>query len=791
MRASYEAASSRGDLHVRAWVERAATDPASAAIEVALYGPDGRLSARGGPAPVSERGLAAIKLRLDRVEPWSAESPALDTALITLRTTGGEPLEVLRQRVGFRTVEIREGRLLLNGRPLLIKGVNRHEHDPDRGQVVDRQSMLRDIRLMKPHNINAVRTSHDPNLPDWYELCDEHGLYVSCEASIESHGMGYGAESLANAPSWREAHLDRTRRMVETFKNHPSVIIWSLGNEAGNGSNFEATCDWTTARDPTRPVQYERAQLARNTDIDCPMYASITIMTNYAARSPTRPLIQCEYAHAMGNSVGNLADDWAAIRAWPALQGGLIWDWVNQAIRRPLPPDRPFSHWPHDWYWAYGGDFGDVPNDGNFCCNGLVEADRTPLPHAAEVRKVYQNLHVSLADHGRALCIENEHRFIDAAAYIATWELVADGVLVRSGSLGRVTCPPMANVELPLPAQPEHVPADREGMLTVRWALPNDTSWAPAGHVVAWDQLPFGGGWSPPPVRSGGRLEVETTPATYIVRGAEFEVRIGRASGVIESWTVRGWPILRAPLVPNYWRAPTDNDRGNQMPQWARVWRDAAAKRTVERCEVARRAADGVEIVALMRLPAGESRARYTYRVNGTGQIEIETRFEPAGAKLPVVPRVGLMTELTPDCTNVAWYGRGPHECYWDRKTGAAVGRYRSTVRELIYDYVEPQENGHRTDVRWLEITDPSGRGLRVIGLPLVGFNAWPYRQSDLEGPTHPWRIPRRELVTLCLDAAQMGVGGDDSWGARTHPEYCIHPGRTLVHRLRIEPVNQ
>ncbi len=337
----------------------------------------------------------------------------------------------------------------------------------------------------------------------------------------------------------------------------------------------------------------------------------------------------------------------------------------------------------------------------------------------------------------------------------------------------------------------ERDPAGREGMLTVRCALPNDTSWAPAGHVGAWDQLPFGGGWSPPPVRSGGRLEVETTPATYLMRGAEFEVRIGRASGVIESWTVQGWPILRAPLVPNDWRAPTDNDRGNQVPQWASVWRDAAAKRTVERCEVARRAADGAEIVALIKLPAGESRARYSYRVNGTGQIEIETRFEPAGAKLPLVPRVGLMTELAPDCTNVAWYGRGPHECYWDRKTGAAVGRYRSTVRELIYNDLKPQDNGHRTDVRWLEITDPSGRGVRVIGLPLFGFNAWPYRQRDLEGPMHPWRIPRRELVTLCLDAARMGVGGDDSWGARTHPEYCIHPGRTLVHRLRIEPVNQ
>lgn len=985
LRAAFDPTRRDATLEWAAVVERPAGDNRPLHVAVALYDAEGRRVAAAPPMPVPTDGLAAGSLTVPAPAPWSAESPTLYTALLSLADGQGRSLETLRQRVGFRSVEIRDGQLRINGRPVLIKGVNRHEHDPDRGHIVDRASMLTDIRLMKQLNINAVRTSHYPNLAEWYDLCDEFGLYVICEANIESHGMGYGPESLAKAPSWLNAHMDRTRRMVETLKNHPSIIVWSLGNEAGNGSNFEATYDWVKRRDPTRPVQYERAQLARNTDIYCPMYATISAITNYAARRPARPLILCEYAHAMGNSVGNLSDYWDAIRAYPALQGGLIWDWVDQGLRRPIPPrrlaastvpvdveaevlgwpapeggvvgpvmvgpdrsdwdlthavtvevwvrgrsyapfaplvsrgDHPFelrfehgraavfvlhtgaqatvhapippewddngvhhvaatwdgrsarlwldgrpaaeravagplkstpfpiqigrnselperaadvavlearlyaralraeeiarpdgrseeglvlrvdlrqlrdaprkrNHWPHDWYWAYGGDFGDQPNDNNFCCNGLVQADRALQPSAWEVKKVYQNLRVSTPAAGR-LRVENEHRFTDADRFLALWELTADGSVVRSGSLGRISCPPQSAVELSAPVSEADLRPGAEHFLTVRFALPALTPWAPAGHVVAWDQMPIGAPPAAPAPPAGGPVRADMTDECIRVIGERFEIVISRRTGAIESWTVSGQPVLRTPLEPNYWRAPTDNDRGNKMREWAGVWRSAAAGRRVTRLAVETNSGGAIAVTVDLALPAGETRARYTYTVHGSGSVDIASRFEPKGARLPVVPRMGLKTEVPGDWTRVEWYGRGPHENYWDRKTSAAVGRYAMTVAELIYDYVEPQENGHRTDARWMTLTDGQGRGLRVVGLPLFEFNVWPYRQEDLEGPAHPWEMPARDTLTVCLDARQMGVGGDDSWGARTHPAYCIQPGVVHEHRLRLEPI--
>ncbi len=973
-------------LAVRADVKRYGGGQEPHEVVVSLLGPGGKAVGQPARAAVAADGKVAIDLAVAAPALWSAEQPNLYVALVELRGPGGRAVEVLRQRVGFRSSEIKGGQLLVNGKPVLVKGVNRHEHHPERGQVVDTASMIEDIRLMKQFNINTVRTCHYPDVPEWYDLCDEYGLYVIDEANIESHGMGYGKESIAKVPSWGPAHLDRTVRMVERDKNHACVIVWSLGNEAGNGVNFEATYDWIKQRDPSRPVQYERAGLERNTDIYCPMYATIQAMTNYAKGNPPRPLIQCEYAHTMGNSAGNLQDYWDAIEAYPALQGACIWDWVNQGIKRPVPPRRVASkvtpaalagdvigrvvpgegvvgavaipqsdslnltgpltlealvkgrpaaefcplvsrgdrqyllrfdnrglalilypgkwmevraplpadwgdgwhrvagtwdgqvarlyidgkpvaeapiegrltasafpvnlgrnseileriadvvigeariyaralsaaeiaasegrpaeglilsadlrtvesappaknHWRRDWYWAYGGDFGDKPNDGNFCCNGVIQADRTPQPHAHEVRKVYQSIRVAPVDAAVSkLKVSNKYFFMNLDAFDASWELSADGKVIKQGSFGSIrNVEPQQSVIIDSHVGPADFEEGKEHFLTVRFALAAETKWAPAGHVVAWDQFPVGPARAAPPAApASGTVKAEETDDAITVSGADFSLRISKKGGTIESWKAGGRDVIAAPLAPNFWRAPTDNDRGNKMGSWAAVWRDAAAKREVVRCAVTAREPGRVTVVSEMRIPAGESTARYEYTVFGGGSVEIASVFSPKGAKLPVVPRMGLKTELPGGCDRVQWYGRGPHENYWDRKTGAPVGLHALRVADLIYDYVEPQENGHRTDLRWMTVTDERGAGLKVTGLPLFEMNAWPYRQEDLEGPAHPYEMPARQTVTLCLDAHQMGVGGDNSWGAKTHPEYCIQPGTVYEHRMRIEPV--
>ena len=407
------------------------------------------------------------------------------TLLLSLKDGDGKVVEVRRQRVGFRSVEIKGGQLLVNGKPILLKGVNRHEHDPATGHAVSFESMVRDIELMKRFNINAVRTSHYPNDPRWYSLCDEYGLYVIDEANIESHGYGWGPDSneIAKDPKWVKAHVDRVERMVERDKNHPSVILWSLGNESGNGVCFEAAYDWIKARDPSRPVQYEQAHEARNTDVICPMYASIDDMVKYAQRGDiTRPYIQCEYAHAMGNSVGNLQDYWDVIEQYPALQGAFVWDWVDQGIWKDVPGGE-------GRFFAFGGDFGDKPNDADFCCNGLVMADRGLKPHIHEVKKVYQNVKVKATETPGRYMVQNKQFFENLDRYEATWVLRVDGREVAKGSLGRLDVGPGEMVEVSIPSDAQHLAEEGERLLTVSFVLPEDERWAKAGHVVAWDQM--------------------------------------------------------------------------------------------------------------------------------------------------------------------------------------------------------------------------------------------------------------------------------------------------------------
>ncbi len=540
-----------------------------------------------GPVTIAPAGRTTVTVdpeAIPDVTPWSAETPNLYTLLVTLRDVDGRTIEVNRHNVGFRTVEIAGGQMLVNGQPILLKGVDRHEHDPETGHTVSVDSMIRDIRLMKQHNINAVRTSHYPNDPRWYDLCDRYGLYVVDEANIESHGYGTGQDrnALAKNPDWIEAHLDRTRRMVERDKNHPSVIVWSLGNESGNGICFDATYDWITRRDPSRPVQYEQAGEVRNTDIVCPMYARIADMVRYAERSDvTRPYIQCEYAHAMGNSVGNLQDYWDVIERYPVLQGGFIWDWVDQGIARSIRDGAGAEG------FLYGGDFGDRPNDADFCANGIVLADRTPKPHAAEVKKVYQNIKVEPLDvSAGTIKVTNEFFFTNLDRFEATWVLRRDGAEVKSGRLGHLDVPPRESREAMVSLGA--IEPKGEYLLTIAFSMPDESSWAPKGHVIAWDQLPLSSPYLPPSV------ETETAPLSMteddgrlIVAGEGFRIVLDKSSAALAEYEIDGVSLLASPLVPNFEKVPNSNQYARDIYKTDfGPWMNAARARRVESIEV-------------------------------------------------------------------------------------------------------------------------------------------------------------------------------------------------------------
>lgn len=735
--------------------------------------------------PSGEEISVSTELKVKNPAKWSAESPALYTLLLVLKDRQGDVLEVEPCRFGFREVERKDGQILVNGVPVLFKGVNRHEHDPVTGHYVSEESMIQDITLMKRFNLNAVRTSHYPDTPQWYELCDRYGLYLIDEANIESHGMGYRPDvTLGNNPDWMEAHLDRIIRMVERDKNYPSVVIWSMGNEAGDGVNFEAGSDWIHQRDAQRPVHYERAVMKSHVDIFSPMYAPIESLVRYASQPQTRPLILCEYAHAMGNSVGNLQDYWDVIERERQLQGGFIWDWVDQAISRTTSDGRVF--------FAYGGDFGDNYNDGNFLCNGLVQPDRRPNPHYFEVKKVYQYVKAEPVDAlNGVIRIHNKYDFISLDFLDISWELTADGRTIQKGDLPRMAVKPKASQEITIPFSKLKPEPEVEYMVKVDFSLAEDHLWAEKGYLLAWDQfeIPFD---SPPlpqtdfAVMPGLKmLESETA---YSITGQTFQIRIGKDSGAIESFEFQGKELISRPLVPNFWRAPTDNDEGNRMPERLSVWRTAGSDRVTVKIEAQQPHPYQIQIKAEFRLPAGKSELSTLYTVYGSGDVFVENSFKP-GMELPELPRFGMQMRIPDDYSTITWYGRGPHESYWDRKTGAAVGLFSGQVEDQIHPYIRPQEVGNKTDVRWVTLTDDDGAGILVVGSSLLSISVWPFALQDLEQAEHTFELNNRNFLTFNIDDKQMGVGGDNSWGARPHPEYML-PAKAYSYKFRISPLS-
>jgi beta-galactosidase len=724
---------------------------------------------------------------------WTAETPNLYTILLTLTDGRDRTIEVITARVGFRTVDVTGGRLLVNGAPILIKGVNRHEHDPLTGHYVSEESMRRDIQLMKQFNINAVRTAHYPNDPLWYELCDEYGLYVVDEANIESHGMYYHPDTtLGNNPEWMAAHLDRTIRMVERDKNHPSIIIWSLGNEGGNGVNFYATYEWIKDRDPTRPVQYERALQDWNTDIIVPQYPRFERMIRYAEQYTDRPYIMSEYAHAMGNSVGNFQDYWDVIKRYNILQGGFIWDWVDQGLLKTTESGKTI--------FAYGGDFGppDTPSDGNFLLNGVVMPDRRPSPALWEVKKVYQSIDITAADleEGR-ITVANNYAFRNIDDLVLAWAVTADGIPQQSGEMPGLEILPGDSllVDLPLDAIDPQPGVEYHLDLSFRTTVPTDL--VPVGHEVAFEQFRLPAFREAPPTAPGVAhpLQLSQTPGITTVTGTEFTLQFDTRAGRITSFVYAGTELILVGPRPNFWRAPTDNDFGGRWQRRLGVWRTAGPDIEILGTTVTRVSDGEIRIATEGLVPAGSSTYRTTYTILGTAEVIIDNHFIPGGGDLPRMPRFGMQITLPGVFSNVEWYGRGPHESYWDRKAGARVGRYRGTVSEQFHPYIRPQENGNKTDVRWMALSNNEGTGLSIAGMPLLSMSALHYLMEDLDPgeekqPRHSGELTERDLVNVHVDLRQMGVGGINSWGPTALPQYSLDY-EEYRYRFRLQPFSR
>jgi beta-galactosidase len=663
--------------------------------------------------------------------------------------------------------------------------------------------------VMKSNNINAVRTSHYPNQELWYEMCDKYGLYLVDEANIESHGMGYNKDvTLADKPEWKAAHLDRMKRMVERDKNHPSIIIWSMGNEAGDGNNFLSGYKWIKERDVTRPVQYERAEketntTERHTDIVCPMYARIEEIEKYAKDPKSdRPLILCEYAHAMGNSTGNLQDYWDVIEKYPILQGAFVWDWVDQGI---LQTDENGEK-----YWAYGGDFGEegIPSDGNFCLNGLTWPDRTGKPGLTEVKKVYQYVGIEAVDLKNGMInIKNKYDFTSLDEFNFEWEVSADGQVVQSGKIPVPAVKPHTSINVMIPIEKIEPAPGTEYFLNIRVSRSDVWTIVPEDHVYAKAQFKLPVEGKAVAVNKGLTvLQTNTTDNQLEVSGVDMKVVFDLKTGKLKSYNYKGRELIKKGPEPDFWRAPTDNDYGYDMDKKLGVWKKAGESTTVTKAAITQ-PEPGKVVVAFsydISGPNSEKIAGYatTYSVFGSADIVVKNQFSKIAESVPEIPRMGMQMQLPEEFVNLKWLGRGPHENYTDRKTSADVGLYESTVADQYVPYIRPSENGYKTDTRWLTLTDDNGFGVLVTGNPLICFAALNYVHDDFESPgklsqyrpdaksanTHTNDIKPRDLVNLNIDLGQMGVGGDDSWGARIHPQYRLLDMK-YEYSFRIRPI--
>ena len=724
---------------------------------------------------------------------WSAEKPNLYDAVIQLQDESGKLIQVVAQPVGFRSIESKDGNLLINGKRVYIKGVTRHEHDPITGHVVSMAGMLTDVRLMKENNINAVRCSHYPDDPRFYDLCDEYGLYVIDEADIESHGLGkyigkgYGYNMrtpTADSASWYPAHLDRTRRMYGRDKNHPSIIIWSLGNEAGIGPNFHKTYQWLKDNDQTRLVQYEQEWTGPYTDVVAPMYHTLGDLIAYSNTPDKRPLIMVEYAHAMNNSVGNLQDYWDVIENHPKLQGGFIWEWVDQGLLKTSPDGQQF--------WGYGGDFSPAgtPSDGLFCIKGIVFPDRKPKPSLFEVKKVYQNIKFRADDVPGSFWIRNAYFFTNLSDFSFAYTIKGNGKLVSAGPLvfPQKGVAPGDSLKISVNEKNFVPQPGTEYFIVFTATLKQPAGLLLAGHVVAASQIKLPFDVPDKDLLATGTAVLTQDDSKCVIDGKNFAYTFNKKSGALITMMYKGHNLLQDGLYPDFWRVPTSNDIGSGVPQRLAVWKEVQSGRKITSFKAEQLPGGDIQISTSSTLKAADSKFDVVYNISGNGAIHVGVSFVKTDSTAPELIRLGMAIVLPGQYQNMGWFGRGPFESYWDRKTAAFVDLYNGKVKDQYTPYVSPQENGNKTDVRWASWVNSAGMGLMVRGDSLINISAHHYRQQDLEKAMHTNEVPVKDIVEVHIDLQQMGVGGDNSWGAYTHDQYRLL-GNTYAYGFTLTPV--
>ena len=729
---------------------------------------------------------------ISNVKSWSAEQPNLYRFLVEM---DGEATAV---NVGFRNVKIENSQLLVNGKAITIKGVNHHDHDEKTGHVVSEELTELDMQLMKENNINAIRCSHYPKNPHFYRLADKYGFYVVNEANIETHGMGVTHDIEKNPekakshpaylPEWESAHLDRTIRMFERDKNYPSVVIWSLGNEAGNGENFVTTYNWLKENDSSRPVQYEGAVGYDNSDIEAPMYWNIQRMKKYVDEGGKKPLIQCEYAHAMGNSLGNFQDYWDVIEVYPTMQGGFIWDWVDQGLLTANDKGEEF--------WAYGGDLGgaDYQNDGNFCLNGIVDPDRSAHPALFEVKKVYQNIAFKLKDvKSGEIEIKNKYDFINLNNFNFNWVLLENGNAIAEGELPQLDIAPYLTEKIKI-ALPALQAKNSDYHLNVYASTAVEMPLLEKGQELAYEQfeLQKGNFYNENSIE-GNPISVEVEGDILNLSNSNFNISFDLASGKLTALDYGNGNLLKEGISANFWRAPTDNDYGFKMPDKLGLWKEATDKQKLT--SFTHEEKNGaVEVKSVFELASVNSATlAINYVISADGSVEVETRIFNIENSLPILPRFGTNFIIQNEYNQVNWLGKGPHENYQDRNTSALVGHYSAKVEDLYFPYIRPQENGYRTQNRWVSFTNTEGNGLKITAPDYFGFSAHHQYNSDFDaGKTkqqrHTTDIQKRELVNINIDSEQMGVGGINSWNALPLPKYRIQP-KDMSFSYKISPL--
>ncbi|MCP4803314.1 MAG: DUF4981 domain-containing protein [Bacteroidetes bacterium] len=733
-----------------------------------------------------------VKTVIYDVNPWSAERPDLYVLKITL-----DNQQFITKRIGFKSVEIKNSQVLINGKAIYFKGVDRHETDPFTGHVISKELMEKDIALMKKNNINAVRSAHYPNDPYWLDLCDKYGLYVIDEANIESHPLAISEETqIGNEMSWLPAHMMRTQRMYYRDRNHPSIYAWSLGNEAGEGEIFKTTYQWLKEQDSNRIVQYEPAIASNYTDIFCPMYPKPENLILYGKSDSKKPSIIIEYCHAMGNSVGNLQDIWDIIETYPNLQGGYIWDWVDQSLEYENAKGEP--------YLAYGHDYHpDLPTDGNFLNNGLVDPYRLPHPHLSEVKKVYEPVQFNYLGNG-VIEIINKNFFENLSNKIIQLKLLIDGkeTLLRKDI--PLNIKPQTKLEMVFPEIPNLFIPEKQYILEVNLCQKEASEIIPKGYELAWDQFVLHNGNSSPILTTGNNLEI-IEKNNILIKNDITNLTINSNTGEIISWKYHGENITNQPIKPNFWRPPTDNDLGNGMDTWAKIWQDASYNYRAKLTKKPKIIQNQVLFEIQYQLPNNVAYIQANFSIFKNGTINIDIIYSPLKKDLPNIPRLGMYMTLDNSFTDVSWYGKGPNESYWDRKTGQKIGLYSGKIVDQFHRYSRPQETGNKTDVRWVKLSS-SNLTLSVTSPISLNTSVWPFNMQELDFNSeealesasglvpvtkkHGADINIGTTVQWNIDYLQMGVGGDTSWGRLVHPDYIISGNNNYSYSFAITPKN-